>query len=582
MMTRRFSGLGTGAVLTATLLSARPAEAQSASPLVIQPSSTNQIQLFWPATTNFNVLQEILGFAPSNSWMDVPDAPALLGTGYSLRLDATNSAAFYRLAKRWAAGASALPDPASVATAPLPNVFNDVGSLTAFLYTGSNAVQVGVAPGTIKPVQASVLRGRVLQRDNSPLPGVLVSLLGHPEFGYTYTRTNGMFDLAVNGASYTVDYQATGYCPAQRPMQVQAQNYRTVPDVVLVPLDPVATPVQFGSHAPAQLAMSSPQTDAAGTRSATVFFPAGTAATMLMPDGSSQPVTNLTMRVTEFTVGNNGPAAMPAALPPNSAYTYCVQFGSDEERDAGAAAVQFSPPVSLYVDNFLGIPVGTLVPVGYYDRVQGVWVPSSNGIVMAVLGSTNGAALIDLHGTGQPETPDTLAANGFTAEELQTLAVLYPVAGKTLWRSRLPHNDNVNGIDLNFGIGAPTVTGNTQGDKPKKNPCDPSQSKLGTLNFSAQTFSEQIPLVGLPFALNYNSARVPDYRVDDQITIPVAWQPPPNPCVNGPVCAIGPHYFNPPIGISVETDIAGEQPVQVYPGTTQVVTVSWDGRDAYG
>jgi RHS repeat-associated protein len=582
MMSRRFTGLGTAAVLTATLLSARPAEAQSASPLVIQPSGTNQVQLFWPATTNFNVLQEIPGFGGTNLWQDVPGAPAVLGTRYSLWLEATNSAAFYRLANRWTAGPSTLPDPASVAPAPQPNVYNDLASLTAFLYTGSNAVQLGVAPGTIKSVQASVLRGRVLQRDSTPLPGVLVSLLGHPEYGYTYTRTNGMFDLAVNGASYTVDFQAIGYCPAQRQMQVPAQDYGTVPDVVLVPLDPVATPVQFGSNAPAQVAMSSPQTDAAGTRSATVFFPAGTAATMVMPDGSSQPVGNLTIRLTEFTVGTNGPAAMPAALPPNSAYTYCAAFSGDEALDAGAAAVQFSQPVPVYVDNFLGIPVGTLVPVGYYDRVQGVWLPSSNGIVMAVLGSTNGVALIDLHGTGQPETAATLAANGFTAEELQTLATLYPIAGKTLWRSPVTRDEP---IDFNYGKGTPNVNGNTQGDKPKCSPCDSSPERYGTINFSAQTLSEQIPLVGVPFALNYNSARVPDYRVDDQITVPVAWQPPPNPCANlpaGDVCAIGANYFNPPIGINVQTDIAGEQSAQVYPGTNQVVTVSWDGRDVYG
>ena len=224
-------------------------------------------------------------------------------------------------------------------------MFNNLASLTAFLYTGSNAVQAGVATGTIKSVQASVLRGRVLQRDNTPLPGVLVAILGHPEYGYTYTRTNGMFDLAVNGASYTVDFQAIGYCPAQRQVQVPAQNYRTVPEHHSGAFGSGRHPGCTGPSAPAQLATSSPQTDAAGTRSATVLFPAGTAATMVMPDGSSRPVSNLTFRVTEFTVGTNGPAAMPGALPPNSAYTYCAAFSGDEGASAGATAVQFSQPV---------------------------------------------------------------------------------------------------------------------------------------------------------------------------------------------------------------------------------------------
>ena len=147
----------------------------------------------------------------------------------------------------------------------------------------------------------------------------------------------------------------------------------------------------------------------------------------------------------------------------------------------------------------------------------------------------------------------------------------------------MPHNGSP--IDLNFGKGAPDANGNTQGGKPKPDHHDLSPSQYGTLNFSAQTFTEQIPLVGMPFALSYNSARVPDYRVDDQITVSVAWQPPPDPCANlpsGAVCAIPPIYFNPPVGISLETDIAGEHSFEVYPGTNQVLTVSWDGRDVYG
>ena len=582
MILRYFASLGTVAVFTAMLLTAQPTGAQTASTLGVQSAGTNEVQLFWSATTNINILQEVLGFDPTDSWLDVPAAPEVLGTRYSVRREATNGAAFYRLVNRGWADSSTPPDPATVATAPLPNGFNDLASLTAFLYTGSNAVQVGMAPGTIKSVQASVLRGRVMQRYNRPLPGARVAILGHPEYGYTYSRTNGRFDLAVNAAAYTVDFQAIGFCPAQRQMQAPAQAYGKVPDVILVPRDLAATPVQFGSNAPPQVVTSSPQTDAAGTRSATVFIPAGTSATMVMADGSSRPMENITIRVTEFTVGTNGPTAMPAALPPKSAYTYCADFSSDEAVNAGAKSVQFSQPMPVYVDNFLEVPVGTLVPIGYYDRNQGLWVPSSNGIVMRVLGSTNGAALIDLHGKGLPESQDTLAAIGFTAEELQSLATLYP-AGKTLWRSPVPH---FTIWDFNFGGFWPDPKKpNRPGDKPKGDPHDNSPDNYGTLNFAAQTFTEEIPLVGVPFALHYNNARVPDYRVDDQLTVPVAWQEPPPYCGNAPagaVCAIPPHYYDPPSSIQVDLDIEGEQTAQTVPGTTQTVTVSWDGKDAYG
>ena len=578
-------------ILTATLVAARPAAAQSDLALGIQSSGTNEVQVFWPATTNINILQEGLGFAPTNSWQDVADAPDVQGMRYSIRRELTNSAAFYRLVNRGWPASSTPPDPATVAPAPQPNVFNDLGSLTAFLYTGSNAVQIGVHPGTIKPVQASVLRGRVMHRDSSPLLGARVAILGHPEYGYTYTRTDGMFDMAVNAAAYTVDYQAVGYCGVQRQVQVTAQSYGRVPEVIMLPQDPVTTQVQFGSQTPLQVANSSSQTDGAGTRSATVFVPAGTTATMVLPDGSSQPVGSLTIRVTEFTVGTNGPKAMPAALPPNSGYTYCADFSSDEAVSQGAKSIQFNQPVPVYVDNFLDVPVGTLVPSGYYDRERGIWVASSNGIVMQVLGATNGTAIIDLHGKGKAETSETLAANGFTVEELQKLALLYP-AGKTLWRAPVPH---FSIWDFNFQSAPPDPNKpNRPGDKPTGNPNDNSPPDYGTLNFSAQTFVEQIPLVGVPFALHYNSARVPGYRVNDEITIPVAWQRPVEPfravAGNTRVKAAGveiervvpPHYFDPPSGIRVELDIEGQQSVQTLPGTNQLVTVSWDGRDAYG
>jgi hypothetical protein len=52
--------------------------------------------------------------------------------------------------------------------------------------------QTGVVAGTINPIRAAVLRGKVLAGDGSPLAGVTIS---------TQTRADGMFDLAVNGGS---------------------------------------------------------------------------------------------------------------------------------------------------------------------------------------------------------------------------------------------------------------------------------------------------------------------------------------------------------------------------------------------
>jgi RHS repeat-associated protein len=577
---RVFASLTVAIMLMA---SSRPLLAQGGPPLNIQPSGAGAVQITWPPGTNFNVLEESLGLDGTNFWEDVPIAPSPLGALYSVRAATTNSATFYRLSQRGTPGITTPPDPVSVASALKPNVYNPLGASTAFLYSGPNPIQIGVVPGTIQAVQAAVLRGRVLGRNNIPIPGVRVALLNHPEFGYTYTRTNGMFDMAVNASQYTVDFETVGYLEAQRQAQLVGQSYHMLPDVVMIPVDSMSTVITLGTNAPLQVAHSTPQTDAAGTRSATLVIPAGTTATMVLPDGSTQAMSTLTVRVTEYTVGSNGLATMPATLPPNSAYTYCAEFGADEEEAAGAKTVIFSQPLPVYVDDFVNTPVGTLVPVGNYDRANGVWIPMSNGIVLQVLGSTNGTALLDLHGTGTPESPSDLAAFGFTTEELQQLANLYP-AGKTLWRCLVPHFQST--YDHNHVLNPPNPNLPGGQPQPSPNPNDNTPPNYGTLNFSSQTFSETIPLVGVPFDLNYNSARVPDYRVASEVTVPVGWiEPPLVPECDGPgICVSLPGYLEtPPDAIRVDLSVSGEPDViQILPYTATEATVAWDGKDAYG
>ena len=91
------------------------------------------------------------------------------------------------------------PDPATVAPPVDQTVASNLLTTTEFLYSGSNPIQQGVASGTIEAKRVAVLRGNVLTRDNQPLSGVRITIHGHPEFGYTSTRTDGMFDIAVNG-----------------------------------------------------------------------------------------------------------------------------------------------------------------------------------------------------------------------------------------------------------------------------------------------------------------------------------------------------------------------------------------------
>src|SRR5262249_3234499 len=155
------------------------------------------------------------------------------------------------------------------------------------------------------------------------------------------------------------------FLPAQRQVTVPWQDYSSVDDTILIQQDAQVTRVDFTNTTQAfQVAQGSAVTDADGTRRATLLLPRGTQAQVYNPDGTTRPVTTLTLRLTEYTVGTNGPASMPAPLPPTSAYTYAVELGAEEAtvRIAGTD-VLFNQPVYLYVENFLGFPTGLQVPV---------------------------------------------------------------------------------------------------------------------------------------------------------------------------------------------------------------------------
>jgi RHS repeat-associated protein len=326
------------------------------------------------------------------------------------------------------------PDPALVASPLDPDMPTDIYEATKFIYTGANAIQTGVAPGTIAARCVAVLRGKVIDRAGKPLAGVEVSILDHAEFGRTLSRADGAWDLVVNGgAQISVRYTKSGMLPAQRLITPRWRDYAWLPDVALIPTDTKTTVVNLGSSVPWQSVRSSTNNDADGARTTTLIIPAGTTGSLVMPDGSERAVSRLTMRATEYTVGPNGVEAMPGELPPASGYTYAAEFTADEAVTAGARDVRFSKPVMHYVENFIDFPVGGIVPVGYFDRDLGQWVPTNNGRVIKFLRVVSGAAEIDADGDGAADSAAQLALLGIETGERQRLAALYQ-PGQTLWR----------------------------------------------------------------------------------------------------------------------------------------------------
>jgi RHS repeat-associated protein len=457
------------------------------------------------------------------------------------------------------------PDPSTVAPALDRSVASDVFTASRFLYTGSAPIQTGVTPGTIKAERAAVLRGRVQTREGEALPSVTIRVLGHPEFGRTLSRADGQFDLVVNGGGLlTVDYQKAGYVPAQRQVQTPWQDFAFLPDVALIPLDPQVTAVDLTASAPVQVARGGEVTDADGSRQATVLFPQGTSATLVFSDGSTQPLAALSVRATEYTVGPSGPQAMPAELPPTSAYTYAVELSVDEATAVGATQVRFNSPLPLYVENFLGFPVGTDVPLGGYDRARSLWVPEESGRVIQLLSVAGGTAALDTNGDGQPDDAATLAAQGITDAERERLAGLYPV-GQSLWRVRVPH---FSPYDLNWVAvpppGAEPPADDPQPDEPLDDACEVAGSVVECQN---QILGEALGVAGTPFGLHYQSDRVPGRQAANQVEIPLSGgQLPPG-----------------VRGIQLEVRVAGQLVRQSFPAlANQATTFTWDGKDVYG
>jgi RHS repeat-associated protein len=331
------------------------------------------------------------------------------------------------------------PDPAAVAPPINPTVVTDFIDANGFIGFGPTPIQIGLQPGLIERHSAAITRGRVLDEAGLPLPQVLVRVLDHPEYGYTYTRADGHYDLLVNGGGDVVlDFQKPDRLRAQRTVRTPWRDWALVDDVRLIRVDGQVTTVQLGTNAPSQLASGSSVTDADGTRQARVFFPAGTEASMTLRNGQQQPLPVMHFRATEYTVGNAGPERMPGQLPPSSAYTYAVELSADQALAAGATRVDFSQPVGLYVDNFIGFPVGTVVPAGWYDFRAGAWVGSDNGRVIKLLGAANGLAEIDIEGNGEAASADALLAIGISADERAHLAQNF-ATGAELWRTPLEH-----------------------------------------------------------------------------------------------------------------------------------------------
>ena len=461
------------------------------------------------------------------------------------------------------------PDPLAVAPAIDGTVVTSIFDATEFLYNGNPPIQTGVEQDAIDPERASVVRGTVTTREGDALPGVTVSVGEHPEYGQTVTRVNGGYDLVVNGgALLDLEFRKTGLLPAQRQLQVPWRDYLQVPDLAMIPLDEHVTTFEFDAGALA-VAQGSEITDADGTRQATLMSPPGTSAELVFPDGSSQPINTLNIRATEYTVGDRGLHAMPAQLPPSSGYTYAVELSADEAIAAGAGDVQFNQPMPFYIENFLGVPTGTDVPMGFLDTATNSWVAAQDGRVIDIVALSGDMAELDSDGDALADEEGKLAALGITDDERRQLAVLYPV-GQSLWRVPVSH---FTPWDPNFPYSPPADAKEPrvpkpavdQTEVPEKDKCNQSGSSF--VNLQDQVLGEAVEIVGTDLELAYNSSRVPGRKAAFSARIILSDEDIPQSLER----------------IDLEIQVAGQVHTQSFlPSANLSHIFVWDGLDAFG
>ncbi|XP_078481639.1 teneurin-3 isoform X2 [Ciona intestinalis] len=118
-----------------------------------------------------------------------------------------------------------------------------------FFLVNRNGVQINADGSRFDPKRTSVIRGKVITADGSPLIGVQVKVEHNLFYGITKTRANGWYDILVNGGgSLTLNFQRTSFVPSSATVFVPWNDFVVMPTVTMrTPSQPSSSDITSGN-----------------------------------------------------------------------------------------------------------------------------------------------------------------------------------------------------------------------------------------------------------------------------------------------------------------------------------------------
>ena len=450
-------------------------------------------------------------------------------------------------------------------------VATTVWEAAQFLFTGKDPVQKNTSGKAFRRKRIAILRGKVVDQAGEPLAGVRVSVASHDEWGYTVSRPDGVFDLAVNGGSQLlVQFSRDGLLSSERGIQAAWRSYEAVPEVGMIATGRALTKIAANADHE-QVAEGDVIEDAFGRRQPVVVFVKETKATAKLPDGSEGKLKELHVRLAEYPLELPSAGTIdepsrfaPGTSPHPGSLSWGVEATIDEAQALGAATVEFSTPASMLVENFLGLPVGSPIPMGYYERGKGHWQKEQAGRVIQIVGVTDDEADVDVDGDGEAEDTSALQKLHILHGTRRELARRYE-SGAKIWHIPVEHfSPQFADFPTATPPNAEAPTGGTATVRPIDQP-----TRHGSLLVERQALGQAfgLGLSGTPFSLRYQSDRTNEYRKGFQIDFPVLGKEIPEGLKT----------------VSVTVRIAGQTLREAFePVAGKRAIIDWNGKDAFG